>query len=39
MADPESDKYYQIVKKHAESEGAECLGISAATEEANRWYG
>ncbi|KAA8814449.1 redox-regulated ATPase YchF, partial [Lactobacillus crispatus] len=33
MADPESDKYYQIVKKHAESEGAECLGISAATEE------
>ena len=33
MADPESDKYYQIVKRHAESEGAECLGISAATEE------
>src|SRR5699024_8359384 len=32
-ADPESDKYYQIVKKHAESEGAECSGISAATEE------
>ena len=33
MADPESDKYYQIVKKHAESENAEALGISAATEE------
>ncbi len=29
----ESDKYYQIVKKHAESENAEALGISAATEE------
>ena len=33
MADPEKDKYYQIVKKHADSEGAECLGISAAAEE------
>ena len=33
MADPEKDQYYQIVKKHAESENAECLGISAATEE------
>ena len=32
-ADPEQSEYYQIVKKHAESEGAECLGISAATEE------
>lgn len=33
MADPESDSLYQIVKKHAESENAEALGISAATEE------
>ena len=33
MADPEQDQYYQIVKKHADSENAECLGISAATEE------
>jgi len=33
MADPEKDKYYQVVKKHADSEGAECLGISAAAEE------
>ena len=33
MAEPEKDQYYQIVKKHADSENAECLGISAATEE------
>lgn len=33
MADPESDKYYQIVKAHADKEGAECLGISAEIEE------
>lgn len=33
MEDPESDSLYQIVKKHAESENAEALGISAATEE------
>lgn len=33
MADPESDKYYQIVKGHADKEGAECLGISAEIEE------
>lgn len=33
MADPESDKYYQIVKAHADKEGAGCLGISAAIEE------
>ena len=33
MSDPDSDKYFQIVKKHAEAEGAEALGISAATEE------
>ena len=33
MADQESDSLYQIVKKHAESENAEALGISAATEE------
>lgn len=33
MADPESDSLYQIVKKHSESENAEALGISAATEE------
>ncbi|WP_413211778.1 redox-regulated ATPase YchF [Lactobacillus iners] len=33
MADSESDSLYQIVKKHAESENAEALGISAATEE------
>lgn len=33
MADPESDSLYQIVQKHAESENAEALGISAATEE------
>lgn len=33
MDDPESDKYYQIVKAHADKEGAECLGISAEIEE------
>lgn len=33
MADPEADKYFQIVEKHAESEHAQALGISAATEE------
>ncbi|KRL63341.1 redox-regulated ATPase YchF [Lactobacillus psittaci] len=33
MADPDSDKYYQIVKKHAESEHAGAIAISAATEE------
>ena len=33
MANPEADKYFQIVKKHADSEGAEALGISASAEE------
>ncbi len=33
MAVPESDKYFQIVKKHAESENAGAIAISAATEE------
>ncbi len=33
MADPAADAYYQIVKAHADKEGAGCLGISAATEE------
>ncbi len=33
IADPESNEYYQIVKKRAEAEGAEVIPICAKTEE------
>jgi GTP-binding protein YchF len=33
MADPDSDKYYQVVRDYAQKEGAQALGISAKTEE------
>lgn len=33
VADPESNEYYQIVKKRAEAEGAEVIPICAKTEE------
>jgi ribosome-binding ATPase YchF (GTP1/OBG family) len=33
VADPESNEYYQIVKKRAEAEGAQVIPICAKTEE------